>query len=184
LEVALAISFLLSLALWGEQSSILGESDGTGVRLIRYLRGFSRFAPSGIRQSSRKLQVGAAIEISKSVETELGDALGAQLSAVVSELALNPVNEEAELPRIDVPLMRRAVQAGEELVAIEWLALAVALDHLEHLRDRPLIGGEAVAARGALTAPADSAVGDATGLEGLGGGVAAGTVHSSESTGQ
>jgi hypothetical protein len=70
-----------------------------------------------------------------------------------------------------------------ELLAIEGLAAAVALDHLECFRHGALVGGEAVAAGGALAAAADSAVRDAAGLKGLGGGVAAGTIHSPESTG-
>ena len=61
--------------------------------------------------------------------------------------------------------------------------MAVALDHLERLGDSPLVGGETVAALGALAAAAErrAAVG-LTGLEGGGGGVAAGTGHSGECT--
>jgi hypothetical protein len=181
--VALAISFLLSLGFWGEHRSILCESDGTVAGLVRYLRGFSRSAPSGIRKSSRKLQIGAAVELSQSVETEFGDAGGVDLTAEVAELAFNTINDQGEGAGVDVPLVACPGEAAEQLLSIEGLARAVALDHLRRLRDRPLVGREAVAAAGALAAPADGAVGDATGLEGLGGGVAAGAVHSLESTG-
>jgi hypothetical protein len=75
------------------------------------------------------------------------------------------------------------VETAEQLLPIEGLAAAVPLDHLGRLWDGPLIGGEAVTAFGALAAPADGAVGYATGLEGLGGGVAARAGHSSECTG-
>src|SRR5690349_9014828 len=61
--------------------------------------------------------------------------------------------------------------------------MAVSLDHLEELRNGPLVGREAVAATRAFTAPADRAVGSPAGLEGLRGGVAAGTVHSLKCSG-
>jgi hypothetical protein len=70
-----------------------------------------------------------------------------------------------------------------ELLAIERLAAAVALDHLDRLRDGALVGREPVPAGGALAAAADGAVRDAAGLKDLGGGVAPGTIHSPESTG-
>ena len=123
------------------------------------------------------------VQFLEALETELSDVLGGQLATVVPNLSLDTVNEEAELPGIEPPLVGGSVQAAEKLLAIEGLAAAVALDHLQDLRHGPLVGGEAVAALGALTAPASGAVGDAARLEGLGGGVAAGTVHSSECTG-
>ena len=46
-------------------------------------------------------------------------------------------------------LVSGAGQASQQLLAIERLPAAVALDHLETLRDGPLVGGEAVAASGA-----------------------------------
>jgi hypothetical protein len=123
------------------------------------------------------------IEPAQTVEAELADPGGAELSAVLSQLSFDPLDQEAELPRVHVPLVARAVEAGEELVAIERLVRAVALDHPGDLRDRPLVGGEAMAAGAALTAPAYGAVRYAAGLQGSGGRVAAGAVHSSESTG-
>src|SRR3954447_258325 len=86
LEVAFGISFLLSLGFWGEHWSILRGPDRTMGPLVRYLRGFSRSAPSGIGQSSRKLLIGAAVDPGQPVETELGDSLGAQLAAGVADL--------------------------------------------------------------------------------------------------
>src|SRR4051794_28378114 len=176
LEVAFGISFLLSLGFWGEHWSILRGPDRTMGPLVRYLRGFSRSAPSGIRQSSRKLQIGPAVDFLQSDETELGDARGRYLAAVLPRLAFNTVNEEGELPRVELPLVGRAVEAAEQLVPIERLAVSVALDDLQALRDRPLVGGEAMAAGRAFTAPANHPIRDAAGLEGLRGGVAAGTV--------
>jgi hypothetical protein len=122
------------------------------------------------------------VEVSKTVEAELRDPSRAQLATRLAGLPLDAVDEERELPRIDIPLVGGAVEAGEELVAIEGLAAAVALDHLERLRDRAFVGGEAVTAGAAFAAPADSAIGDPPGLEGPRRGVAPGTVHSSEST--
>jgi hypothetical protein len=182
-EVALAISFLLSLGFWGEHWSILCESDGTVAGLVRYLRGFSRSAPSRIRKSSRKLQIGAAVELLKAGEADVGDAGGVDLTAAVAELAFNTINDQGEGAGVDVPLVACPGEAAEQLLSIEGLATAVALDHLGDRWDGPLISGEAMTALGALAAAADGAVGYAAGLEGLGGGVAAGAVHSLESTG-
>jgi hypothetical protein len=118
----------------------------------------------------------------QSFETELCDSRRAQLSTIAAELLLNTIDNGGETTWIHVAFVGGAGEAPEHLLAVEGLARAVALDHLEGLRDRPLIGGEAVTAGGALAAPADAAVRDAAGLEGLGGGVAAGTVHSSQCT--
>src|SRR5215212_5427036 len=90
LEVALGISFLLSLGFWGEHRSILRAPDGTGPLRVRYLRGFSRCAPDRVRQSSRKLQIGAPIDLLQSVEAELADAFGGEFAAVLPQLAFNP----------------------------------------------------------------------------------------------
>jgi hypothetical protein len=79
--------------------------------------------------------------------------------------------------------MRGSEERGAELVPVELLTAAVPLDHLDAFGDGPLVGGEAVAARRALAAAADGAVRHAPGLEGLGGGVAAWTVHLFKSTG-
>src|SRR4051794_28985175 len=178
LEVALAISFLLSLCFRGEQSSILRESDGTGASLLPCLRGFSRRAPSRVRESSRKLQIGPAVEFAQSIETELADSLGAQLAAGVPDLLLDNIGDEGEAARIHVALVGRPGQASQQLPAIEQLPAAIALDHFETLRDGPLIGGDAMAAGAALAPPADGAIPPLAGLEGLGGGVAAGAGHS------
>src|SRR3954453_639576 len=96
LEVALAISVLLSLVYRGEQSSILRESDGTGAPLVRSLRGFSRRAPGGIRQSSRKLQIGPAVDLRQSVEAELADPSGIQLAPRPAQLLLHDIRDERE----------------------------------------------------------------------------------------
>jgi hypothetical protein len=101
---------------------------------------------SSLRQSSRKLQIGAVVELSQSVETEVGDPSGLQLTARVTNLSFNAVNEEDQLSRIERTLVCGAVQACEQLVAIERLTLAIAFDHLEGLRDGALVGGEAVPA--------------------------------------
>src|SRR3954447_9223969 len=178
LEVALGISFLLSLGFWGEHRSILRAPDGTRAPLVRYLRGFSRWPPSRVRQSSRKLQIGPAIDLLQSVETELADPGGGQLAAGVPELPFDPVDEEPELSRVELAFVGGAVEAPEQLLAVERLAMAVALDHPQRLRDRPLVGGEAVSARGALAAAAKGRAGlGLASLEDGRGGIAAGAVH-------
>src|SRR3954453_20249708 len=138
LEVAFGISFLLSLGHWGEHRSILRSPDGTGAPLVRYLRGFSRCAPSGIRQSSRKLQIGPAVELAEPVEAELADAGRAQLSPRVADLSFNPIDEDSELPGIELALVGGAVEAAQELVPVEGLAGAVALEHREGIGDGAL----------------------------------------------
>jgi hypothetical protein len=60
--------------------------------------------------------------------------------------------------------MRGPEERGAELVPVERLTSSVPLDHLDGLRDGPLVGGEAVAARRALAAAADGAVRHAPGL--------------------
>jgi hypothetical protein len=116
------------------------------------------------------------------VEAELGDPGRAQLSAVVAEFLLDTINNEGEPTRVHVALVGGTGETAEELVAIERLAVAVSLDHLGNLRDGALVGGEAVAATGALAAAPDGTIRYAPSLEGLGGRVAAGAVHSSKST--
>jgi hypothetical protein len=137
----------------------------------------------GVRESSRKLEIGAAVQLSQAVQAELADAGCTQLSALLAELLLDDFDDEGEATRVHVALVGGSGQAAKELLPIEGLAGAVPLDHLEDLRNGALIGGEAMPAFGALTAPANGSVGDATGLEGPGGGVAAGAVHSSECSG-
>jgi hypothetical protein len=168
-EMALAINFLLSLVYRGEQSSILCEPDGTGAPVFPCLRGFSWSAPSGVRESSRKLQIGTTVEFPQSVETELADPGGLQLSAGSPDLLLDRISNEGEAAGIHIPLVGGPGQASQQLLPIERLAAAVALDHFETLGDGPLRGGEAMAARGAFAAPADGAVRGPAGLEGLGG---------------
>jgi hypothetical protein len=118
------------------------------------------------------------VEFPQSLQTELADPGGAQLAAGVADLTLNPVNEEAELPRIKLALVGGAIEAPEQLRAIERLAVPIALDHLQRLRDGPLVGGEAMTTLRALApAPKSGATLGLAGLEDGGGGVAAGTVH-------
>src|SRR6476469_2309535 len=135
LEVALAISFLLSLCFRGEQSSILRESDGIGASLLSCLRGFSRRAPSGVRESSRKLQIGPAVELAQSIETDLADPLGAQVAAGGPDLLLDNISNRGEAAGIHVALMGGPGQASQQLLPIERLPATVALDHFETLRD-------------------------------------------------
>ena len=118
------------------------------------------------------------VEISESLEAELTNPRGRQLPAGVASLPLDSIDDLVQGPRVDVALVGGADERAEKLLAIEGLAVAVALDDLQALRDRPLVGGEAMAARRALTpAPDRVTLRGAAGLEGSGGGVATRTVH-------
>jgi hypothetical protein len=86
------------------------------------------------------------VDFLQAPETELADPLGRQLAAGVADLSFNTINEETELSRVELALVSRSVETAEQLVAIEGLALAIALDHLERLRNGALVGGEAVSA--------------------------------------
>jgi hypothetical protein len=109
------------------------------------------------------------VELAQSIETELADPLGAQLAAGGPDLLLDNIGNEGEAAGIHVALMGGAGQASQQLLPIERLPAAIALDHFETLRDGPLIGGNAMAAGAALAPPADGAIRHPAGLEGLGG---------------
>ena len=121
------------------------------------------------------------VEPAQPLEAELGNPLGAELASRLPRLGLDPLDDRLEVARIDVALVGGADQAAKELGSIEWLPVAVALDHFECLGNCPLIGGEAMATATALTAAPDRLCG-LPGLEDSSGCVAARTVHSSEST--
>jgi hypothetical protein len=163
-EAALAIVFLLSLGLWGEHCSILRAPDGNRAAACSVFAGISWFRRDGVRESSRKLQVGAAIEPSETLEAELADSLGRDLAHPL-RFGLDAFHDRLELSRVDVPLVGSTNQAAAELVAVEGSAPAIPLDHHERVGNGALIGGEAVAARRAL--PAAPQRGAALGLPGL-----------------
>jgi hypothetical protein len=175
-EAALAIVFLLSLGLWGEHCSILRAPDGNRAAASSVFAGISWIRRGGVRESSRKLQIGAAIEPGEALEAELPDSLGRDLAHPL-RLGLDPLHDRLQLARVDVPLVGGANQAGAELVAVEGAAPAIPLDHLERVGDGALIGGEAMAALGALPAAPHGAVRDSPGFERVGGGGAPRTVH-------
>src|SRR5918995_2447255 len=178
-EAALAIAFLLSLGLWGEHCSILRAPDGNRAPGCPVFAGISWFRRDGVRESSRKLQVGTAIEPGEALEAELPDSLGRDLAHPL-RLGLDALHDRLELARVDVPLVGGANQAAAELLAVEGPAPPIPLDHLERNRDGALIGGEAMPARGALpAAPQRGAPLGLPGLEDRGRRVAAGTIHCS-----
>src|SRR5215211_897309 len=133
-EVALAISCLLSSGLWGEPRSILRAPDRTRGQVVPCLRGFSRERHSPLRQSSRKLQIGAAVELAQAVEAELGDSGGWQLACRVADLSLNTISNEGEAAGVDVAFMAGPGEAAKQLLTIERLPGPVPLDHRELLR--------------------------------------------------
>jgi hypothetical protein len=146
------------------------------------LRGFSRQLRRTLRQSSRKLQIGPAVQSAEAFEAALADPLGPQLAAGVPELGLDALDDQIQVPWIDVALVGRPDQTGAELLAVERQPRPVALDHLEDVRNGAFIGGEAVAALRAAPPAADGVALGPAGLEDGGGGVAARTVHFTKCT--
>jgi len=122
------------------------------------------------------------VEVSESFEAELPDTGGRELPAGVASLALDPVDNLVQAPRVDVALVGGADERAAELRPVERLAVAVALDHLERLGDRSLVRGEAVTAGRALATTTDRPIGNAPGLESLSSGVATWTAHSPKCT--
>ena len=152
--------------------------DGTRQPACSVFAGISWNDSGPIRESSRKLQIGAAIELPQSLEAELADPLRLDLALSAQCGFLDPVGDRLQLARIHVALVGSAHQTAEQLLAVERLTLSVPLDHDDLIGDGPLEGGEAVAAAGALAAAAKSgAVLGVAGLQGPGGGLAAWTVH-------
>src|SRR5205085_4604197 len=70
-------------------------------------------------------------------------------------LPLDAADQPVDPACIDIALSRRMPDGAGELVAVEWLALGVLLDHCEVAQLHPLEGREARPARLALTAAAD-----------------------------
>ena len=76
--------------------------------------------------------------------------------------------DRLELVGADRPPAGRPGEPAQELLAVEALAPAVALDHVHARLLGALVGGEALAAAGALAAPAHGVRGRA-GVDHLGG---------------
>src|SRR5262245_36010722 len=126
--------------------------DGTRQPASSVFAGISWEDPGPVRESSRKLQIGAPIELLKSLETELADLFGLDFAVPADCGFLDPVRDRLEVTRVDVPLVRGTHQATEKLLAVEGLAAPIPLDHHRRLGDCPLEGGEAPAALRALAA--------------------------------
>jgi hypothetical protein len=61
------------------------------------------------------------VDLSQSVETELADSLGTQLSAPVADLLLDDIDNQGEAAGIHLALVAGPVEAAEQLVSIEGL---------------------------------------------------------------
>ena len=155
-EVAFGISFLLSLGFWGEHRSILrrfGRNRGSANSL---------FAGIFMKSSERR-----PAEFPQTADRRRGRSSPAPRGRA-RRSARRSARRRRRAPRARPGRRSRPSRRGstsrlwdarieraEELLAIEGLAMAVALDDLEALRDGPLVGGEAMAARRALTPAPD-----------------------------
>ena len=77
---------------------------------------------------------------------EVADALGLHLAAAAARLGGDPRGHRLELVGAHRPPAGRAGQAAQQLLAVEALAPAVALEHVEARLLGALVGGEALAA--------------------------------------
>jgi hypothetical protein len=93
------------------------------------------------------------VEPAETVEADLADSLGAELTAGAAALVLYPADDQLEVARIDVALVGGPDQTPAELRPVEGLTLAAALDHLKGLGLAALEAGEAPPALAALAAP-------------------------------
>src|SRR5512133_3961148 len=113
---------------------------------------------------------------------EVADAGGLRLAAAAASLLGDPGRDRLELVGADRPAAGRPGETAQQLLAIEALAPAVALDHVDARFLDALVGREALAALAAL-APAAHAVRAGAGVDHLGGiGRAEGAKHTGNST--
>src|SRR6185436_19759626 len=87
---------------------------------------------------------------------QVADARGLDLGAAAARLLHDPRADRLELVGADRPSAGRPRETAQQLLAVEALAPAVALDHLQLRLLGALVGREALATGGALTAPAHS----------------------------
>lgn len=102
---------------------------------------------------------GYAVQPRESAKCELAHPFGWDLAAMAPDFLLDRGDDLVELFLLDGPFGRRSLEPTEELVAVERLALSIALDHVHTNRLGPLVGREALVARFALPAPADGVSG-------------------------
>src|SRR3954452_10808794 len=108
-------------------------------------------APVDAREQQRR----HAVEPDEAAQHALPDPLGVDLPATPPRLARDPVGELLELAHLHRALVGRAQHSADELVAVELLALPVALAHNDHRALGPLVGRVALAAARALAPATD-----------------------------
>src|SRR4051812_45123717 len=99
------------------------------------------------------------VELDQPAQRQLADELGVGLGAEPPDTAGDRVGERLELRVRDGALVRRPVEPAQELLAVEALALPVALPDRHGLGLGALVGGEALAAALALATPANGVAG-------------------------
>ncbi len=100
--------------------------------------------------------VGDGVDVLEALHDELADGAGGALAlGRVDDEGFGLVDDVLHLGGGDVALLAGVQQAGEDLLAVEFLAAAVLLD--DHVGDfvDALVGGEALVAALALAAAAD-----------------------------
>src|SRR4051812_46688809 len=124
------------------------------------------------------------VELDEPAQRQLADQLGVRLWAEPADARGDRVGQRLELSVGHGPLVGRPVEAAQELLAVEALALAVALADRHRLGLRALVGGEALAAALALAAAPDrvAGLGEPGVHDARGRGVAIGAMHGFNST--
>jgi hypothetical protein len=132
---------------------------------------------------ARKLQIGARVEVSETLEAEPPDLLGGHRATRALDLVVDLLHQFVDLRSTDRALVCGPPQTAAQLLGIEALARPVALDHVGGLGVAALVGGEALAAIGAAAAPAHGAARTLASLEDVGLGSARRTIHAGNDSG-
>src|SRR3954468_8166336 len=107
----------------------------------------------------REQQCRDRVDLSEAVHRELADRLGLHLGTQAPDPCRDRVGDLLELGVRDGALVGRPRESAKELLAVEALALSVALADRHRRRLDALVGGEALAAALALAASPDGVAG-------------------------
>src|SRR5712692_673479 len=106
--------------------------------------------------NGREAYVRNLVQVAQAVHDHLADLSARDLdTSGAPELRLDVVDDRAQPLGRDVPLLRRLLEPGEQLLRVEVLAAAILLGDVERHRFDALIRREALPALQAFTPPAD-----------------------------